>query len=363
MIVGIPKEIKDDEARVAVVPSGVTAFVAHGHTVLVERGCGVGSGIPDEHYVDAGATLLDDPKDLWARADLVMKVKEPVGPELARMRPGQILYTYLHLASSRSLTQALLDRRVTGVAYETVQLEDGSLPLLRPMSEVAGRLAVQEGARHLEAPGGGMGILLSGVAGVRPAYVAVLGGGVAGANACQVALGMGAQVSVIDVNARRLGYLRDVMGPQLTTLMSNSANITEELRHADLVIGTVLVPGAKAPKLISRSLIGQMKPGSVLVDVAIDQGGCADTSHPTTHHAPTFIVDGVVHYCVANMPGAVPRTSTYALTNVTLGHGLAMAGLGLDAAMARDPALARGLNTHDGEIRHPGVAAAFEGAG
>ncbi len=359
MIIGVPKEIKPGEARVAMVPSGVAAFVAHGHTVLVEKSAGVGSGIPDAAYTAAGATLIKSAKEVWKRADMIVKVKEPVDPEFTYMRPGLILYTYLHLASSESLTRKLLEKRVTGVAYETIQLADGSLPLLTPMSEVAGRLSVQKGAQCLEAPSGGIGILLGGVSGVKPAKVVILGAGVSGSNACYIAVGMGAHVTVLDINPARLRYLHDIMGGRVTTVMSNHATIAEEVTQADLVIGAVLVPGAKAPNLISKAIIKQMKPNSAIVDIAIDQGGCIETSKPTTHANPTYRVNDVVHYCVANMPGAVPRTSTYALTNVTLGFGLHLADKGWEKAMAQDPALKKGLNVLNGKITYQAVADAF----
>lgn len=359
MIIGVPKEIKPGEARVAMVPSGVAAFVAHNHTVLVEKGAGIGSGIPDAAYTAAGAKLIKTAKEVWKRADMIIKVKEPVDPEFSYMRPGLILYTYLHLASSESLTRKLLEKRVTGIAYETIQLADSSLPLLTPMSEVAGRLSVQKGAQCLEAHSGGCGILLGGVSGVKPAKVVILGAGVSGSNACYIAVGMGAHVTVLDINPARLRYLHDIMGGRVTTVMSNHATIAEEVTQADLVIGAVLVPGAKAPNLIPKSIIKQMKPNSAIVDIAIDQGGCIETSRPTTHANPTYRVNDVVHYCVANMPGAVPRTSTYALTNVTLGYGLCLADKGWEKAMAEDPALKKGLNVLNGKITYQAVADAF----
>ena len=359
MIIGVPREIKPGEARVAMVPSGVSALVAHGHEVLVEKGAGAGTGIPDEAYRAAGARIIPRAASIWQRAAMVVKVKEPIDAELGLMRPSQILYTYLHLASNEELTRALLRRKVTAVAYETIQLDDGALPLLTPMSEVAGRLSVQVGAHCLEAPSGGSGILLGGVSGVKPAKVVILGAGVAGSNACQVAVGMGAHVTVIDINPAKLRYLHDIMGGRVTTLMSNRANIAEEVCQADLVIGSVLIPGAKAPKLITRDLVRQMKPNSAFVDIAIDQGGCSETSHPTTHANPTYRVCDVVHYCVANMPGAVPHTSTMALTNATLGYGLKIADKGFEQAVAQDPALKRGVNTYNGQITHQAVADAF----
>jgi len=359
MQIGVVKEIKSSENRVAATPAGVRAFTAHGHTVFVEKGAGAGSGFRDEEYARVGAQLLDDPKDVWAEGDMIMKVKEPMGPELDWIRTGQIIFTYLHLAANRDLTRKLLDKKIVGIAYETVQLEDGSLPLLSPMSEVAGRLSVQMGAYCLESQHGGMGVLLSGISGVRPARVTVIGGGVVGYSAAVVAVGIGAQVSILDRNPLRLRYLEDISDFRLITIMSNPANIVEECLQSHLVIGSVLIPGARAPKLITRDIIRQMMPGSAVVDVAIDQGGCCETSHPTTHEDPTFIVDDVVHYCVANMPGAVPRTSTIALTNVTLAYGLEIAGKGYEKAMAEDPALKKGLNLINGQVCYPAVAEAF----
>ena len=359
MKIGIPKEIKEAERRVAATPAGVKAFTDHGHKVFVERGAGIGSGFRDEEYIKAGATILDNADDVWAEADMVMKVKEPIGPEFDRMKPGQILFTYLHLAADKELTEKLLERRIVGIAYETVQLDDGSLPLLSPMSEVAGRLSIQMGAFSLETKNGGMGILLSGVSGVRPAHITIIGGGVAGFSAAMVAVGIGAQVSILDNNPLRLRYLEDITDSRLVTIMSNPANIEEECIHSHLVIGSVLIPGAKAPKLISRDLVRRMMPGSAIVDISIDQGGCCETSHPTTHEDPTYLEEGVVHYCVANMPGAVPRTSTIALTNVTLAYGLEIANKGLERAMADDPALKKGLNVMNGRLCHPAVAESF----
>ncbi|HNY87543.1 MAG TPA: alanine dehydrogenase [Candidatus Hydrogenedentes bacterium] len=359
MIIGVPREIKTAEARVALVPSGVAAFVSHGHRVLVECGAGIGSGIPDEAYRAAGATLVEGPGPVWRDADMVIKVKEPLGPELAALRPGLILYTYLHLASNEALTRRLLEAKVTGIAYETIQLPDGSLPLLTPMSEVAGRLSVQKGAHCLEAASGGAGILLGGVSGVKPANVVILGAGVAGSNACHIAVGMGAHVTVLDISPARLRYLQDIMGGRIATVMSNRANIAEEVTQADLVIGAVLLPGARAPRLVTEDLVRQMKPNSAILDIAIDQGGCIETAHPTTHDNPMYRMHDVVHYCVANMPGAVPRTSTYALTNATLGYGLALADKGFERAVAGDDALRKGVNLMDGRITYPAVAEAF----
>lgn len=358
MRIGVPREIKAEEQRVAITPSGVAALAAEGHQVWVERGAGAGSGIPDAAMRRAGARLAAA-REVWARAEMVLKVKEPLPSEYRYLRPDLILFTYLHLASSRTLTRALMRSGCTAVAYETIQLADGSLPLLAPMSEVAGRLAVQVGASCLEAQRGGSGVLLSGASGVRPGKVVVLGAGIAGSNACQVAVGMGAQVSVIETNPNRLRYLHDVLGGHLTTLMSNHANIAAEVRDADLVIGTVLIPGAKAPRLVTRRMVRTMRPGSAIVDVSIDQGGCVETARPTTHRRPTYLAERVVHYAVTNMPGIVPHTSTYALTNATLGYALALAGRGLARAVAADPALARGVNVMRGRITHAGVASAF----
>lgn len=359
MIVGVPKEIKTGEKRVGIVPSGVSAFVAHGHTVLIEKGAGLGSGIADEEYKKAGAKIVNYAKQIWDQAEMIIKVKEPLDNEIELCRPGQILYTYLHLASDESLTRRLLKKQIIGVAYETIQLDDGSLPLLTPMSEVAGRLSVQIGARCLEATYGGMGVLLGGVSGVKPAKVVILGAGVAGSNACTIAVGMGAHVTVIDINPARLRYLQDIMQGRVTTLMSNRANIAEEVAQADLLIGSVLVPGAKAPRLVTKDMVKNMKPNSAIVDIAIDQGGCIETSKPTTHDNPTYRVYDVVHYCVTNMPGAVPRTSTYALTNVTLGYGLMIADLGIEQAIAKDKALRKGVNLYKGKITYKAVAEAF----
>ncbi|MBX7256209.1 MAG: alanine dehydrogenase [Candidatus Hydrogenedentes bacterium] len=359
MIVGVPKEIKTGEARVALAAPGVSAFVAHGHKVLVEKGAGIGSGISDAEYRAAGAQIVQHPRAVWDRSDMIIKVKEPIAQEWEYMYDGQIIYTYLHLASDEHLTRTMMKKRVSGVAYETIQRDDGTLPLLTPMSEVAGRLSVQKGAHCLEALYGGMGILLSGVSGVRPAHVVILGAGTAGQNACRVAVGMGAHVTILDVDPARLRYIHDIMGGHVTTLMSNRAAIAEEVTHADLVIGAVLIPGARAPRLVTKEMVRGMRQRSAIVDIAIDQGGCFETSRPTTHDDPTYMVHDVVHYCVTNMPGAVPRTSTYALTNATLGYGLALADKGLERAIAEDPALKRGLNVYQGAVTHQGVADAF----
>ncbi|HWP64958.1 MAG TPA: alanine dehydrogenase [Candidatus Limnocylindria bacterium] len=358
MIIGVPREIKTEENRVALTPSGVGAFVAHGHTVVVEHGAGEGSSFPDALYGQAGAELASA-SDAWARADLVLKVKEPLPSEYGYLRPGLVLFTYLHLAADPGLTRALRDRGVVALAYETLQLDDGSLPLLAPMSEIAGRLAVQVGAWCLEAQNGGRGVLLSGASGVRPANVVIIGAGIAGAAACQVAVGVGAHVSILDVNPARLRYVHDILGGHVTTVMSNRANIAEEVAEADLVIGAVLIPGARAPKLLSHDLVGSMRAGAALVDVAIDQGGCADTSRPTTHADPIYTELGVVHYCVTNMPAIVPHTSTQALTNTTLAYALEIANRGVRTALGDSAPLRRALNVMDGAITHPGVADAM----
>jgi alanine dehydrogenase len=359
MIIGVPKEIKTEENRVAVTPTGVAAFVARSHKVLVQTGAGLGSGLTDRAYEGAGATLVDSAAEVWKQANMIMKVKEPQELEYPLLRPGLILFTYLHLAASESVTRALLDRKVTAIGYETIQLDDGSLPLLAPMSEIAGRLSIQVGAWCLQAENGGRGILLGGASGVRPAKVVILGAGMSGTAACQVAAGMGAYVSILDINPTKLRYVHDILGGHVTTLMSNRANVEEEVVDADLVIGSVLIPGAQAPKLISRSLARRMKPGAAFVDIAIDQGGSAETSRATTHREPIYIDEEIVHYCVTNMPAIVPNTSTYALTNSTLSYALQLANRGFPQALARDKALAKGLNTYDGKIIHDGVANAF----
>jgi alanine dehydrogenase len=359
MIVGVPKEIKTEENRVAVTPTGVTGFVARNHRVLIEKGAGAGSGLSDRAYESAGATIVESAESIWRQADMIMKVKEPQESEFTLMRPGLILFTYLHLAANETVTRSLLERKVTSIGYETIQLDDGSLPLLAPMSEIAGRLSIQVGAWCLQAENGGRGILLGGASGVRPAKVVILGAGMSGTAACQVATGMGAYVSILDIHPSKLRYVHDILGSHLTTLMSNRANVEEEVVDADLVIGSVLIPGAQAPKLISRSLARRMKPGAALVDISIDQGGCAETSRPTNHRAPIYIEEDVVHYCVTNMPAIVPNTSTYALTNSTLSYGLQLANRGFPQALARNAALARGVNTYDGKVTHEGVASAF----
>ena len=359
MIVGVPKEIKTDEKRVAMTPSGVAAFKERKHEVLVEQGAGEGSGLSDDAYVGAGAEICADVEELWERSEMIVKVKEPLEPEFPRMRKGQILFTYLHLAAARTLTEELIEKKTIGIAYETIELDGGSLPLLAPMSEVAGRLSIQMGAFCLEAKNGGSGVLIPGVSGVPPAKVVIIGAGIAGRNACFVAAGMGARVSIMDIRPASLSYVRDILGGHVSTVMSNSANITEEVADADLVIGAVLIPGARAPKLVTREMLRGMRRGSALVDIAVDQGGCCETSRPTTHRDPIYIEEDVVHYCVANMPGAVPRTSTYALTNATLKYGLELADKGWKRAVAENEPLARGVNVVDGKITHAGVAEAF----
>jgi len=359
MIIGVPKEVKDSENRVSVTPGGAGEYVARGHRVLVERGAGVGSGFADDEYARAGAELVDAPTDVFGRAEMIVKVKEPVPTEYDLLRPGQLLFTYLHLAADEPLTRALLRNGVRAVAYETVQLENGVLPLLTPMSEVAGRMSIQVGAHYLEATHGGAGLLLGGVPGVPGANVVVVGGGVVGTNAAQMALGLGANVTIVDRNIERLRHLDQTLHGRVHTLASNKQNLAAAVREADVVVGAVLIAGAKAPKLVTADMIASMRGGSVVVDVAIDQGGCIETAHPTSHSDPIFVVDGVIHYCVTNMPGAVPRTSTFALANATLPYGLELADLGLEAAIARDPALAKGVNAYDGLLTHEAVAAAF----
>jgi alanine dehydrogenase len=356
--VGVPREVKEQEYRVALTPAGVHELVRHGHQVLIETQAGAGSSIPDGEYVEAGAQIVPAAADAWADAELVLKVKEPQPAEYSLMRPGQVLFTYLHLAADRATTVALLDRAVTGIAYETVELPDGSLPLLAPMSEVAGRLAPQVGAQALLRAAGGRGVLLGGVSGVYAAKVVVLGAGVAGSNAAAIALGMQAEVLVLDRDVSKLRAADRIYQGHLQTVISNSYEVERAVLDADLVIGAVLVPGARAPKLVTDDVVAKMKPGSVLVDVAIDQGGCFEGSRPTTHAEPTYPVHGSLYYCVANMPGAVPNTSTYALTNVTLPYVVALADLGWRDALRADPALAAGLNTYDGQVVCPPVAAA-----
>ncbi|GAA2531144.1 alanine dehydrogenase [Pilimelia columellifera] len=356
--VGIPREVKNHEYRVACTPSGVHELVRHGHEVVVEAQAGVGSSITDQEFAAAGATILPTADDVWAAGDLILKVKEPVAEEYHRMREGQTLFTYLHLAASKECTDALLDRKVTAIAYETVETSDRALPLLAPMSEVAGRLAPQVGAYHLMRSGGGRGVLIGGVSGVYAAKVVVIGAGVSGMNAAAIALGMQAEVLLLDNNINKLRQADAIYQGHLQTVASNSYEVERAVRDADMVIGAVLVPGAKAPTLISNDLVSRMKPGAVLVDIAIDQGGCFEDSRPTTHADPTYAVHDTLFYCVANMPGAVPHTSTYALTNVTMPYALALADLGWREALRRDRALALGLNTHDGHVTYGPVAEA-----
>jgi alanine dehydrogenase len=356
MIIGVPKEIKDHETRVGLVPSGVIALREAGHEVLVETHAGEGSSITDREYMETGAVILKSAAEVWHKAGLVVKVKEPQPAEYGYFRPGLILFTYLHLAPLPELTDKLLAAKVNGVAYETIVEKDGSLPLLTPMSEVAGRMSVQVGAQYLEKPSGGRGILLGGVPGVAPGNVVILGGGIVGTNAAKIAIGMGAQVTIIDRSLNRLRELDDIFNGQVVTLASNAWTIGENLKTADLVVGAVLIPGASAPRLVRREMIASMKRGAVVVDVAIDQGGCFETSHATTHTQPTYVVDGVVHYCVSNMPAAVPHTSTLALTNATFPYLLELADHGLEGACQRHSGLRQGVNTYNGYVTHSGVA-------
>ncbi|MDT4916419.1 MAG: alanine dehydrogenase [Pseudonocardiales bacterium] len=358
MLVGVPREVKNNEYRVALTPSGVHELVRHGHDVFVQREAGVGSAITDDDFVAAGAQILPTADDVWATADMVLKVKEPIAEEYHRMRKDQILFTYLHLAADKACTDALLAAGTTGIAYETVQLEDGSLPLLAPMSEVAGRLAPQVGSYHLMRQGGGRGTLMGGVPGVYAAKVVVIGAGVSGQNAAAIALGMQAEVLLLDKNVARLRQVDAIYQGHCQTVASNAYEIERAVLDADLVIGAVLIPGAKAPKLVTNELVSRMKSGSVLVDISIDQGGCFEDSRPTTHAEPTYQVHNSVFYCVANMPGAVPHTSTYALTNVTLPYAIELANRGWREALRRDPALALGLNTHEGQLTNAPVAEA-----
>ena len=360
MILGIPQEIKDNEYRVSMVPAGVKSLTDAGHRVLVQKGAGEGSGVSDEEYRGAGATLVDGAAAVFQDAEMIVKVKEPQKEEIARLRRGQVLFTYLHLAPRRQLTTGLLKAGVAGMAYETIEEPDGSLPLLTPMSEVAGRMSIQVGTHYLQRTQGGVGILLGGVPGVLPGQVVIIGGGTVGTNAAKLALGLGARVTVLERSAARMRYLDDIFSGRVETLMSNSYYLAESVARADLLIGAVLIAGAAAPKLVRRSMISGMKRGSVIVDVAVDQGGCIETTRATTHSEPTFVVDGVVHYCVANMPGAVPGTSTYALTNVTLPYIYRIAQHGLKDALRKDPTLALGLNVFDGKVVHPAVAESQE---
>lgn len=359
MIVGIPKEVKDKENRVSTTPAGVGEYVKHGHTVIVEKDAGVGSGFATDEYVAAGARIVDTHEQVFDEADMIVKVKEPIASEYDLLRPDQLLYTYLHLAAEEELTKALMRQKVQAVAYETVQLPGGQLPLLQPMSEVAGRMSVQVGAHYLERTNGGRGMLLGGVPGVPGANVLIVGGGIVGTNAAQMALGMGANVTIVDKSIERLRYLDLVLHGRIHTLASNTQNLRDAVAESDLVIGGVLLPGAKAPKLVTADMVASMKKGTVVVDVAIDQGGCFETSKPTSHSNPVYDVDGVTHYCVTNMPGAVARTSTLALSNVTLPYGLALADNGLAGAVARYPELAPGINVLGGQITYQAVADAF----
>lgn len=360
MIIGVPKEIKDREYRVSLTPAGAESLAHDGHRVLVQTGAGVASGFSDKDYAEGGACLLDSAKKVYEKAEMVLKIKEPLPEEYPLLRPDLLLFTYLHLAADRPLTEKLLETEVTAIGYETVQRADGSLPLLEPMSEIAGKMAIQIGAHYLEVPQGGRGILLGGVPGVLSGSVVVLGGGTVGSNAARVALGLGARVTVIDIDLDRLRYLAQVMHGPLNTIASHRRNIIEAVRRAELVIGAVLIPGAKAPVLVPESLVARMAPGSVIIDVAVDQGGCIETIRPTSHSDPTYTVHDVIHYAVPNMPGAVPRTSTYALSNATLPYVTRLANLGLEEALAQDPALQRGVNTMEGHVTHEAVARAFD---
>lgn len=359
MIIGVPKEIKNNENRVGMTPSGVTELVKRGHTVYIQHTAGENSGFPDEAYIAAGAQILPTMEETYAAAQMIVKVKEPIAPEYKLIRKGQLLFTYFHFASDKELTLAMIENGSVCLAYETVEKADHSLPLLIPMSEVAGRMAIQEGARFLEKPQGGKGILLGGVPGVKPAKVLILGGGIVGSNAAQMAAGLGADVTIADINLARLRYLSETLPKNVKTLYASELRLKKELPDVDLVIGSVLIPGDKAPHLITRSMLKMMQPGTVLVDVAIDQGGCFETSHPTTHSEPTYVVDGIVHYAVANIPGAVPYTSTLALTNATLPYVTALAGKGWKQACKEDPALALGLNVVEGKVVYKAIAEVF----
>jgi alanine dehydrogenase len=359
MIVGVPREVKSDEYRVALLPVGAEELSLAGHRVLVEKDAGLGSGLSDEQYIAAGATIVADPAKIWADADLIVKVKEPQQKEWPHMRPGQTVFTYFHFAADEPLTRAVIKSGITAIAYETITDAQGRLPLLTPMSEVAGRMSIQQGAKFLERPQEGRGILLAGIPGVAPAEIAVLGGGIVGSNAAKVAAGFGANVYILDINLDRLRYLDDTMPPNVTTLYSDRHTIRQSIERADLIIGAVLIPGARAPRLVQRGDLARMKPGSVIVDVAIDQGGCVETARPTTHQAPTYIVDGIIHYCVANMPGAVGRTSTYGLCNVTLPYVLQIARLGWQTLALKNPGFAAGVNVDAGHVTNEAVASTF----
>ncbi len=366
MVIGVPKEIKTNENRIALVPAGVEVLKRHGHQILIENDGGVGSGFTNDDYVNAGAEIVQTPQKVFERADMIMKVKEPLPSEYKLIRENQVVFTYFHFAASHELTQAMIDSRSISIAYETVETEGGQLPLLIPMSEVAGRMAVQEGAKYLEKFFGGRGLLLAGIPGVKPANVVILGGGIVGYNAAKMAAGLGANVSILDLNLERLRYLSDVMPANVTTIHSNPYTIRHEISHADLVIGAVLIAGAKAPNLITRDMLKLMRDGAVIVDVAVDQGGCVETIHPTTHEAPTYVVDGIIHYAVANMPGAVPRTSTIGLTNATLPYAVQIANMIDDSGNLKTPALlenkpiVKGVNVYKGKVTFQGVAEAFD---
>jgi len=359
MIVGVPKEIKNNENRVGATPAGVKELIKNGHTVYVQHTAGEGSGFPDNEYIAAGASILPTIEDVYAKSEMIIKVKEPISPEYPLIKEGQVVFTYFHFACDLALTEAMMRAKAVCIAYETVQLPDSSLPLLIPMSEVAGRMSIQEGARFLEKPQGGRGILLGGVPGVKPAKVLILGAGVVGRNAALMAAGLGADVTITDISLPTLRHVAEVMPKNVKTLYSSAHNIENELPTTDLVVGSVLIPGAKAPHLITKEMLKLMRPGTVLVDVAIDQGGCFETSHPTTHAEPTYMVDGILHYAVANIPGAVPFTSTMALTNATLPYAVSLANKGWRQACKDDPALALGVNMVDGKITYKGVAEAF----
>ena len=360
MVIGVPKEIKTKENRVGMLPVGVVELKKNGHTVIVEKDAGVGSGFDNQSYIDAGAEIAKSAREVYEMGDMIVKVKEPIEPEYPLMRQGQIVFTYFHFAASRALTEAVIKSKCVAIAYETVQRQDRKLPLLDPMSEVAGRMSVLEGAKYLEKTYGGRGLLVSGVPGVRPASVIILGGGVVGTNAAKIAAGLGAMVTIMDIDLYRLRYLDDIMPENVTTMMSNTYNILEVIRTADLIIGGVLIPGAKAPHLVTREMLKEMRPGTVVVDVAVDQGGCFETTRPTTHEDPIYVVDGILHYCVANMPGAVPFTSTVALTNATLPYTIKLANLGWKAACAQSAETRLGLNIVDGKIVYQNVADAFD---
>jgi len=360
VVIGVPKEIKEEEYRVGLVPAGAEMLKSSGHRVMVEASAGEGCGISDAEYRKAGATISGSAREVFQRADMIIKVKEPLPGEFALLKPGQILFTFLHLAPNPRLTRVLSKQKITAIAYETIQLSDGSLPLLAPMSEVAGRMAIQAGAFYLHKDQGGQGILLGGITGVGHGRVVIIGGGTAGTNAAKVAMGLGAKVIVLDVNIHRLTYLEDIFMGKVETIMSNSQNIREAVLSADLLVGAVLIPGEKAPRLVSEEMVSKMKKGAVIVDVSVDQGGCVETIRPTTHRKPVYLLHGVIHYGVANMPSAVSRTSTFGLTNVTFPYTLAIANKGIPGALKEDPALAKGLNTFKGFITHPGVAKAMD---